>query len=275
MTRIDAHQHFWKFDPVRDSWITEDMARLQRDFLPHQLLEHLTENQIDGSIAVQVDQSPQETEYLVQLADENPMIQGVVGWADFLNPRVEFQLEQWSSFKKLKGFRHIVQAEAPGFLLNPKFKLGIQKLVPFGFTYDLLIYHHQLSEAVDFVRQFPNQKFVIDHIAKPAIREHDLNGWKEGICKLAEHPHVNCKLSGMVTEADWKNWKAEDFTPYFEIALEAFGPNRLMYGSDWPVCLLAASYSEQLGLVHDFIAPLSPTEKLNIMGENAIRFYNL
>jgi L-fuconolactonase len=273
--RIDSHNHFWKFDPVRDAWINEDMQIIRRDFLPADLLPLLTKNGFDGTVAVQADQSEAETDFLISLANENDFIKGVVGWVDLHSPDLRGRLDYFKSFKKLKGFRHIVQGEAAGFLSNPDFAKGVKVLAEYGFTYDLLIYHYQLKEALAFVARVPEVNIVLDHIAKPSIRTKEKTTWELEIAALSTFENVFCKLSGMVTEADWKNWTKEDFYPYLDEVLESFGPSRLMYGSDWPVCLVAATYEQQLGVVKDYISSLSPGEQDAILGNNAIRFYKL
>lgn len=273
--RIDSHQHFWKYDPVRDAWITPDMEVIRRDFLPGQLKTVLDEHQIDGSIAVQVDQTAKETLRLIRHAEENPFIKGVVGWIDFRGPQVGEQLEYLSQNQNVKGFRHIVQAEPDGFLLTSDFLKGIEQLSRLRFTYDILVYHSQLPDAIAFARKFPNLRLVVDHLAKPAIRTHETEPWKNHIRELASMENVYCKISGMVTEADWREWTPDDLKPYLDTVFECFGPRRVMYGSDWPVCLLAASYGEQLAIVEDYILDFTLAEKELIMGENAAHFYNL
>ncbi len=272
---IDAHQHFWKFNPQRDAWIKPDMQVIRRDFLPADLEPLLESNGIDGCVAVQADSSLAETHFLLQLAAATPFIRGVVGWVDLLSADLPKQLDLLSTHLHLKGFRHIVQAEPNGFLDNPAFQRGVKMLSPYKFTYDLLIYPHQLEEAIRFVRHTGDQPIVIDHLAKPYIPRGEITDWKKHMKELAVHPQVYCKLSGLVTEADWNNWKQTDFKPYLEVALDCFGATRLMFGSDWPVCLLAASYQQVVDLIKNFITPLSEEEKKAIMGENAIRFYNL
>jgi L-fuconolactonase len=273
--RIDSHQHFWKFDPARDAWISEDMKIIQRDFFPEDLKTILSENKIEGCVSVQADQSETETNLLLSHANENDFIKGVVGWVDLRSSDLLKRLEYFSQFQKLKGFRHIVQAEPIGFLRGEQFSKGINALKDFNFTYDILIYPHQLEDTHWLVNEYPNQKFVLDHLAKPAIKRNEIKEWSESIKKLSLCSNVWCKLSGMVTEADWKSWNKKDFAPYLEVVINSFGANRVMYGSDWPVCLVAARYEEQLGIVESFIESFSDTEKQLIMGENAITFYNL
>jgi len=274
--RIDAHQHFWKFDPVRDSWITDEMAVIQKDFFPRDLQSLLTKNNFDGSVVVQSDQSENENEFQLKNAEENDFIKGVVGWVDLRAQDVEERLAHYSSFKKMKGFRHVLQGEADrSLMLKPEFMNGIDKLEKFGFTYDILIYPDQLQYLPEFVAPFMNQKFVIDHLAKPEIKKREINEWKKLIDATARFDNVYCKISGMVTEADWKNWKQDDFIPYIDVVIEAFGPNRIMFGSDWPVCLVAASYEQMLGIVGEYFSSFSETEQQMFFGQNAIKFYNL
>lgn len=273
---IDSHQHFWKYNTQRHDWINDDMKVIQRDFLPSDLETILKQNNVEGCISVQADQSENETEFLLDLAENNNLIKGVVGWIDLQAPNVDERLEHFYEFKKLKGFRHIVQSESDTeFMLRPKFKNGITALATYHFTYDILIYHYQLEQAIQFVKLFPEQKFVIDHIAKPDIKSGEYNEWQTNIKKIALHQNVYCKVSGMVTEANWKNWKDGDFKIYLDTIVKAFGTNRIMYGSDFPVCLLAASYEQQLNIVKDYFSTFSNLEKKKIMGENAVKFYKL
>lgn len=251
------------------------MKIIQRDFLPADLAPILEKNKLDGCVAVQADQSDKETQFLLQLAHEHEFIKGVVGWVDLTSEALHDLLYHYSSFKKLKGFRHIAQGEPLGFLRGEEFSKGVGALKDFNFTYDILIYPHQLPDAIWLVSQHPHQQFVIDHLAKPVIRKKEFHPWSEQMKELASFDHVYCKLSGMVTEAVWDRWTTDDFKPYFDFIIEQFGTSRVMYGSDWPVCLVAASYEKQLALVEDFLQPFSALEKHQIMGENAIRFYNL
>ncbi len=273
--RIDAHQHFWVYEPSRHAWINDDMKEIRRDFLPEQLAPLLRQHGIDGCVTVQVDQTEEETTYLTGLADRHDFIKGVVGWVDLMSPYIEDRLDYFSQFKSLKGFRHIAQSEPDEFLLQQSFGNGISRLAEYGFTYDILIYEHQLPAAVALVKQFPEQPFVIDHIAKPRIKDQVIEPWKKYMKQIASFDNVYCKVSGMVTEASWNSWREEDIRPYLDVVLETFGPQRLMYGSDWPVCLVAADYNRQLGLITRHFDSLSPSEKQMIMGENATRFYHL
>ena len=274
--RVDSHQHFWHYDPVRDAWITNEMAELRRDFVPSDLLPELRANGIDACIAVQADQSENETRFLLDLAEKHREIAGVVGWVSLTDPKVEERLAYFSRFQKLRGFRHIVQAEPDDrFLLRKDFLRGVAILARHGFTYDILIYARHLPVANEFVHQFPEQKFVIDHLAKPRIKARELDAWARAIRAVAEHPNVCCKLSGMVTEADWKHWRPSDFRPYLDVVFESFGPGRLMFGSDWPVCLLGGRYAQVKQIIDDYTQSLSTSDKDNIFGGNAIRFYGL
>lgn len=272
--RIDSHQHFWVYDRQRDGWITENMKVIQHNFLATHLEPILIEHNINGCVAVQAHQAELETQFLVTQANQSPFVKGVVGWVDLRAPQLEARLEYFKSVPIVKGFRHIVQAEPAGFMLQSDFINGIKLLNKHTFTYDILIREPQLEEALAFIKQVSDQKLVIDHIAKP-IMGIDLAYWKKYIRLIARHEHVYCKISGLVTEAEWTTWKPADFIPYLDIVFETFGCNRVMYGSDWPVCLLAAQYSQQLQLVEQYIQSFTNTEKHTIMGENAIRFYNL
>lgn len=274
--KIDAHQHFWKYTPQEFGWISDEMAVIRRDFLPADLQPELKKAGFDGSIAVQAPQTEEETRFLLDLADHYSFIKGVVGWVDLQAANVEERLSVFARHPKLCGIRHVVQAEPDDhFLLKPAFKHGVSLLDKFKLTYDILIYPKQLPAAIEFVQAFPKQKFVLDHIAKPFIKDHILEPWATHIRRLATHENVHCKLSGMVTEADWQHWKKNDFTPYLETVLEAFGTHRLMIGSDWPVCRVAGEYTQVMQLVQEFISTLSTEEQARILGGNAIGFYGL
>lgn len=276
MLKIDSHQHFWIYDEVRDSWITEDMAVLRADFMPAQLLAELQQHHFDGSVVVQSDQSPAENLFQLENAADNTFVKGVVGWVDLQSEAIEDELAALSAYSKLKGFRHILQGEKDrALMLKPEFLNGIAKLWPFGYTYDILIFPDQLNYAAEFAAKFPDQPFVLDHIAKPDIKNGTIEKWKKDIIALAAHENVYCKVSGMVTEADWKQWKIEDFNPYLDVVFEAFGVERLMYGSDWPVCLIAASYQQVIGLMEQYTSKLTANEQAMFWGGNATKFYNL
>jgi L-fuconolactonase len=273
--RIDAHQHFWHYDPVRDDWITEEMSVLRRDFLPEELEAQLAEQRIDGSVAVQADQSEDETRFLLQLAERHPFVMGVVGWVDLRAADLSERLEEFSRLELLCGVRHIAQAEPDDFLEREDVVRGIGTLGDFDLTYDILVYPRQLSAALSLVDRLPNQPFVVDHLAKPRIRDGELEPWAVQMSELASHPHVWCKVSGLVTEADWSRWRPEDIHPYLDVVFEGFGPDRLMFGSDWPVCLLAASYGRVAQLIEDYAACLSAAAREKLFGGNALRFYGL
>jgi L-fuconolactonase len=272
---IDSHQHFWKYEVTKHAWINDDMHVIRRDFDPEDLAPLLKENNIDGCVAVQADQTEEETAYLLALAQKHSFIKGVVGWIDFQSNDVSSRLEYFSSYSLLKGFRHVVQGEPKGFMLRDAFRRGIAALKSFGFTYDILIYHYQLEDAIALVKEFPDQLFVLDHIAKPSIATQEIEIWKKNIRMLALLPNVYCKLSGMVTEANWTKWKKEDFTPYLDVVLEAFGMDRVMFGSDWPVCLVAGAYPQVKALVHDYFKQFSASEQQKFWGDNAVKFYSL
>ena len=274
--RIDAHQHFWSYSAAEYPWIEKGMERLAHDHLPADLAPLAAAEGIAGTVAVQARQSLEESRWLLELSDANPLIRGVVGWVDLRGTHVEDQLREVAEHPKFVGVRHVVQDEPdPRFLLGESFLHGIGKLATFGLTYDLLLYPQQLPAAAEFVGRFPEQPFVLDHLAKPRIKAGELDPWRRDLKALAAHGNVLCKLSGMVTEADWQGWKRADFTPYLEVALETFGPKRLMIGSDWPVCTLAAEYADVVGIVTDFLAPLVEAEREAILGGNATRFYSL
>jgi L-fuconolactonase len=273
---IDAHQHFWQYDPSVHGWIDDDMQVLKKDFMPLDLEPILDKNGIEGCVAVQADQTEQETEFLLKLADEYDFIKGVAGWLDLQANDIEKKLNRYHQHQFLKGLRHTVQDEPDDrFLLRPDFLRGMQTLQSFDLTYDLLIFPRHLPIAVEFASKFPDQKFVLDHIAKPDIKNHKIKPWKKGIKELTGHPNMYCKVSGMVTEADWKNWKPENFRPYLDVIFDSFGPEKIMFGSDWPVCTLAASYEQVLEIVINYIQQFPPAEQQKIMGENARNFYNL
>lgn len=273
--RIDSHQHFWKFDPVRDSWIDGTMQNIQRDFLPEDLLPLLHQNQFSGCVAVQASQSEEETNFLVDLASKNDFIKGIVGWVDLRSDNISERLEYFSSNKKIKGFRHVVQGEADDFMFGKDFRNGISALKKFDFTYDILIFHRQLPAAISLVKHFPNQKFVIDHIAKPDIKSGNMDSWKSGIEEIAKYENVSCKISGLVTEADWKNWKPEDLKSYLDVIFENFSIDKLMYGSDWPVLNVASNYHEVVKTLEDYIAKFSIEDQNKIWFKNANEFYKL
>lgn len=276
MLKIDAHQHFWKYNPARDSWITDEMALLQQDFLPAMLQPLLQQHGFDGCVLVQSAEPQVENEFLLELAHTHEFVKGVVGWVDFMEADISEQLAHYARFSKLKGFRYGLQGqENRSLMLEPAFKKGLAALSKYNYTYDLLILPDQLGYARELVAAFPEQRFVIDHLAKPDIKNQSINAWKQSIKAFAEHQHVSCKVSGMVTEANWHGWQQQDFIPYLDVLVETFGLERLMFGSDWPVCLVAASYTDTLGIVAAYFDVFSPHEQALLFGGNAAAFYNL
>ena len=273
---IDAHQHFWKFDAVRDSWIDDRMKIIQRDFLPNDLAPLLRKNGFDGSMVVQSDQSEAETNFQLANAAQNNFIKGVIGWVDLQSENLEKRLEHYSQFPLLKGFRHVLQGEPQrDLMLQPAFKKGISQLAKYKFTFDLLIFPDQIHYATELINLFPLQPFVLDHIAKPYIKSGDIKDWEQDIRNMASAPNVYCKISGMVTEANWQHWKQDDFTPYLDVVVNAFGIDRIMFGSDWPVCLVAGGYAETINIVKAYFSTFTQSEQDKFFGGNAIQFYNL
>ena len=274
--RIDSHNHFWRYRAEEFGWITEDMTSIRRDFLPHDLQPELREAGFVGTVAVQARQSVAETEWLLQLADENPFVAGVVGWLPLAAPELRGTLERFASYKKLKGVRHIVQDEADdNYILSPDFNKGVTALREFDLVYDILIFERHLPQTIQFVDLHPDQVFVLDHIGKPQMDKGDTRLWSERMKELARRQNVYCKLSGMATETGRADWTEEKLTPFFAGALEAFGPQRLLFGSDWPVVLVVSSYARWAMAVQRFIGQLSPGEQQSIMGDTATRVYKL
>jgi L-fuconolactonase len=274
--RIDSHQHFWHYDPAQHVWMTDAMAALRRDYLPGELAPQLQTAGFEGTVAVQARQVIEETEWLLALADRQPSIQGVVGWVDLCSAELGAQLERFAPHPKLVGVRHVVHDEPDdGFMLRPDFKRGIARLAEFELGYDLLLFPRHLENAVTLVDAFEDQLFVLDHIGKPPIRDGRLAPWQQDLERLAERPNVFCKLSGIVTEAKWGEWRPADLRPYLDVVLDAFGPERLMIGSDWPVCTLSADYRSTMGLVVDYVSALSPDARAGILGGNCARFYGV
>jgi len=273
---IDTHQHFWQYNPAEHTWMTAGMAGLKRDLLPPDLKPLLDANGIGGTVAVQARQSLAETEWLLALAAQYPFILGVVGWVDLQSPAVDEQLRRFAANPKLVGVRHVVQDEPDDqFMLRPAFLRGLEALGAFDLAYDLLLYPKHLSVAAKVVQKFPRQRFVLDHIAKPFIKAGRLAPWDEELRVLARFSNVTCKVSGMVTEAAWSQWTPEDFQPYLDVVFDCFGSSRLMFGSDWPVCTLAAHYREVVDLVRDYLRGLPSTAVARVMGQNALATYRL
>ena len=277
MKRIDSHHHFWKYSAEQYPWISEAMAVLRENFLPNDLLAETRSTTVSGVISVQARQSVEETSWLLSLADDQDWIRGVVGWLPLAMPNIEQQMEGFRTEKKLCGLRHVVQDEQDdGFLARPDFNEGIRAMKNFGWVYDLLIYARQLPLAIPFVDRHPEQVFVLDHIAKPTIQfgKHD-TAWDRDLRELAKRPNVFCKFSGVATEVRGQTWSIPTIAPYWETALEAFGPNRMMFGSDWPVCQLKISYYDWVGAVTELASKLSESEQTNFWHSNAIRAYGL
>lgn len=272
---IDAHIHFWKYDSKKDDWITDDMRILKQDYLPETIASSLRRNGIDGCVAVQASQTELETHFLVEMSHTHDIIKGVVGWVDLQDERVAERLEYFSRYPVIKGWRHVVQSEPDGFLQREQFQRGIHALAAHEYTYDILIYHHQLPSALKFVEKFPRQHFVIDHCAKPNIAQGEMEEWKAHMKAMAQHPNVYCKVSGLFTEAKWKGWSAGDFYPYLDVVFDAFGVNRILFGSDWPVILLSGIYVQWKSLLEKYMENFEEEDKEKVFGANAIQFYKL
>jgi len=274
--RIDTHQHFWSYNPREYGWMVPGMEALRRDCLPADLAPLLEASHIDGTIAVQACPTLEESAWLLGLADQYPFILGVVGWVDLCSARADRELEKFSCHPRFRGVRHLVQDEPDDqFLLRDDFRRGVGELQKYGLTYDLLLFPRHLPFAFDLAKRFREQPFVVDHLSKPLIKAHQLEPWASEIRRLAELPNVYCKVSGMVTEADWHGWKPADFTPYLDVVFESFGTKRVMVGSDWPVCTLAASYTRVMQLAADYLRKLSKDEQAAVWSQNAMRFYGL
>jgi L-fuconolactonase len=273
--RIDSHQHFWHYSQDEYGWINDEMSALRRDFLPAHLHRELQLADVQATVAVQARQTVAETLWLLDLASRSEFIQGVVGWAPIGAADFSFQLDLLRQNTQLKGLRHVVQGEADGFLDGQGFNRGIAAMRDTGLVYDVLIFARQLAEAVRFIDRHPNQLFVLDHIAKPDIASHQFAPWSASLRELAHRANVVCKLSGIVTEADWNRWTADGLWPYFETVLDAFGPSRLMFGSDWPVLTVACTYQRWGQVIARWLAPLSVAERAEIEGGVAARVYRL
>jgi L-fuconolactonase len=273
---IDAHHHFWNYNPGEYGWISDEMSGLRRNYAAEDLKTEIARAGVDGVVSVQARQLLAETRWLLQLSDTNDFIRGVVGWVPLVGRNVASYLERFSKNKKCRAVRHVVQDEPDeDFILRDDFNRGVAELKRFGLRYDLLIFERHLPQAIQFVDRHPQQVFVLDHIAKPRIRDGILEPWRRNLRELARRPNVYCKLSGVVTETDWKTWTPEIIRPYVDAALDAFGPQRLMFGSDWPVCLVACSYKRWVDVIRDFASDLSPAEQARILGGTAVEAYNL
>ena len=274
--KIDVHQHFWNYDPEQYEWISDDMEILRRDFLPVDLEHDRKDTEYKASICVQARQKRQETEWLLELAHYNPDLLGVVGWLDLCSQEFESDLRKYSDYRLLKGLRHVLHDEEDdGFMLRPEFIRGISSMEGSGLIYEILIFPRHIPNAIKLVEMFPRQEFVLDHCAKPDIRNGRINDWAEMISRLAEYPNISCKISGLVTEADWTNWKPDDFYPYLEIIWNAFGEERLMIGSDWPVCLVAGTYPQVVCLAEGYFEQFGSGVVQKLTSSNAKRIYML
>lgn len=275
-TVVDSHHHFWNYSPAEYGWIGDRMHILRRNFLPQDLRAQISAAGVDEVISVQARQTVAETDWLLDLAEPSEFIRGVVGWAPLIDGDVRRHLDRWAGRNKLLALRHVLQDETDDrYMLRPDFNAGVSLLKEYGLGYDILIFERQLPGTIEFVDLHPGQVFILDHIAKPRIAAKVMEPWKSQIAELARRPHVYCKISGMATEAEWQNWKPDELRPYFETVLQAFGPSRLMFGSDWPVCLVACAYETWVQIVEEWVAPMSATEKQRIWGETALEAYGL
>ena len=276
MPIIDTHHHFWKYSPKEYDWINDDMKGIRKDFLPVDLLKEIKSAGVDGAVSVQARQSVEESDWLLEMAEKNDFLKGVVGWVDLRDKGVDKDLERLAKHKKFKGVRHVVQGEPDiNFILGAAFNEGIKKLLKYDLRYDILIFEKQLKPSIAFVDKHPKQIFILDHIAKPRIKERILSPWREDMLELAKRPNVYCKISGMLTEADWKKWSAADLAPYFDTTLQAFGAKRLMLGSDWPVMLVAGKYKQWVDMVKQVVSRYSAAEQERILYKNAVEAYKL
>jgi L-fuconolactonase len=276
MMHIDSHQHFWRYDAREYGWIDDSMNSLRRDFMPEDLEPELKRNGFHGCVAVQARQTLAETRWLLELASRHPFIKGVVGWVDLRSTELRLQLESLCGNSKLAAIRHIVQSEADDrFLMQPDFLRGIEMLEEFNLTYDILIYARHLPVAAEFVTRFERQRFVLNHLAKPDVRGRELATWSRGLRELAKWPNVYCKLSGLVTEADWDKWTEEDFAPYLDVAFESFGASRLMIGSDWPVCTVAGNYSRVVNVVRNYLQKFPSQVRESVLGKTVREVYRI
>ncbi len=276
MTIIDTHHHFWKYSAAEYGWISDEMKMIRRDFLPADLKKTLDDAGVSGAVSVQARTIVEESDWLLSMAEKHDFLRGVVGWVPLTEKDVEKHLERLAAHKKFKGVRHVIQGEPDdNYILRPDFNAGIKKLLKYKLRYDILIFERQLKPSIKFVDQHPNQMFILDHVAKPKIKERILSPWREDMIALGKRPNVYCKISGMITEADHKKWTSADLAPYLDTALQAFGPKRLMFGSDWPVMLVAGQYKPWVELVKETIKRYSPAEQEQILSKNAITAYGL
>ena len=272
---IDSHVHFWNFNPVRDSWITPEMNVIRNDFTPADFVSASSLTPISGCIAVQADQTEDENHFLLSLADKHSIIKGIVGWIDFLNPNLEERLAYWKNFPLIKGWRHVLQAETNDFILDKNFIHGLKQLKKFDYSYDLLCYHDQLKAIIEMVDQIPDQAFVLDHCGKPNIKSKNITTWRQDIKILAQNQNVSCKLSGLLTEADWLKFTEKELFECFDVVFEKFGINRVIYGSDWPVVLVSRPYKDWFSLVSKYTSKFTENEREQLFSSNAAHFYNI
>ncbi len=273
---IDTHHHFWNYNAAEFGWIDNEMCNIRQNFLPKDLQTTINDANVSGVISVQARQTEDETKWLLSMAEQNDFIKGVIGWLPLSAESIEEKLEQYAPNKWLKGLRHVIQEEKdPEFMLGKYFNKGISLLKKYKLVYEVLIFEHQLPNSIQFIDQHPNQYFVLDHIAKPKIKQNEIANWASNIKELAKRDNVTCKISGMVTEADFKSWNNEQLQPYFDVILKAFGPSKLLFGSDWPVCLVATKYKEWLDLVKKVISVFSKEDQEKILYKNALKIYQL
>ena len=276
MLKIDTHQHFWKYNPTKQAWINEEMSAIRKDFMPTDLQPILNKAGVSGCIAIQADESEAETDFLVALANDNPFIKGVIGWVDFLAEDIYDRLAYYAKFEAIKGFRYNLQDKKQrDLMLNEEFIRGIFSMNDYDLVYELLIHSDQITYADQLVKHFPEQVFVLDHIAKPLIKKGEIAKWKKAIIALSKNENVYCKISGMATEADWKNWKYQDLEPYMDVVFSSFGADRVMFGSDWPVCNLAGDYQRVMEIVDRKISDFSVNDQQKFWSANAIKCYQL
>jgi L-fuconolactonase len=275
MRIVDAHQHFWKYDTQIHGWIDKEMLVLQKDFMPSDLKIVFEKNQVDACVSIQVDQTKEETLFQIECAKSNAFIKGIVGWIDLFDNNIEETLYNYKENKTLKGFRYILQGKEKDFMLQPKFISGLKKLATHNYTYDLLIYNNQLNEAIELLKELHNLPIVLNHIAKPNIKNQDIQDWNKQISAISKFENLSCKISGLVTEADWANWTEKDLYPYLDIIIDSFGIDRVMFGSDWPVCLLASSYEKWLSLLKSYFSRFSTLEQEKFFALNCESFYKL
>lgn len=272
---IDSHVHFWNFDPIRESWITDEMSAIRRDFSPNDFFKACASTGVSGCIAVQADQTEDQNHYLLSLAQKNAVIKGIVGWVDLLSTNLEDRLVYWKNFNLIKGWRHVLQAENDEFILNYEFIKGVRTLKKLDYTYDLLCYHNQMPAILKLVDQVPEQPLVLDHCGKPDVKSRDLKKWEEHIQILAQNKQIHCKISGLLAEADWKNWKEVEIFNCFDVVFKHFGTERIMYGSDWPVVLISRTYIDWFSLVQKYCNQFNENEKQKIFSSNASSFYKI